>query len=135
MKKVGIRALSSEEWQLEGNLVLKEGKVYMPKDEELRVEIIQLHYDILVAGYRGKWKTTELVTRNYWWPGVTRNVGRYVEECDICQRIKNRTEILIVKLKLSEVPKRPQIYLIVDLITKLPLVAGNDAIKAESGRL
>ena len=107
MKKVGIRALSSEEWQLEGNLVLKEEKVYMPKDEELRVEIIQLHYDILVAGYRGKWKTTELVTRNYWWPGVTRNVGRYLEECDICQRMKNRTEILIGKLKLSEVPERP----------------------------
>ena len=135
MKKVGIRSLSSEEWQLEGNLVLKKGKVYILKDKELRVEIIQLHYDILVAGYRGKWKTTELVTRNYWWPGVTRNVGRYVEECDICQRMKNRTEILIGKLKLSEVPERPQIYLIVDLITKLPLVAGNDAIKAESSRL
>ena len=45
---------------------MKEGKLYIPKNEELRVEIIQLHYDILVAGYRGKWKIIELVTRNYW---------------------------------------------------------------------
>jgi len=46
-------------------LVLKEGKVYVPKDKELRVEIIQLHYDIPVAEHGGRWKTTELVTRNY----------------------------------------------------------------------
>ena len=84
MKKVGIRALSGEEWQLEGNLVRKKGKVYILKDKELRVEIIQLHYDILVAGHKEKWKTTELVTRNYWWPGVTRDVGRYIKGCDIC---------------------------------------------------
>ena len=40
MKKAGIRTLRGKEWQLEGDLVLKEGKVYVPKDEELRVEII-----------------------------------------------------------------------------------------------
>ena len=83
MKKAGIRALSGEEWQLERNLVLKKGKVYIPNNKELRVEIIQLHYNILVAGHGEKWKTTELVTRNYWWPGVTRDVRRYIEGCDI----------------------------------------------------
>jgi len=45
----------------------------------------------------------ELVTRNYWWPGVTRDIGRYIEECNIYQRIKNRTEEVTGKLKLSEV--------------------------------
>ena len=49
----------------------------------------------------------ELVTRNYWWPGVIRNVGKYMEECDMCQRMKNRMEILTEKLKLSEVPEKP----------------------------
>jgi len=51
MKKVGVRELRGNEWQIEGDLVLKEGKVYVPKNEELRAEVIQLHYDILVAGY------------------------------------------------------------------------------------
>jgi len=49
----------------------------------------------------------ELVTRNYWWPGVTRDVERYVKECNICQRMKNRTEEVAGKLKLSEVLKKP----------------------------
>jgi len=49
----------------------------------------------------------ELVTRNYWWPGVIKDVEKYVEECDICQRMKNRTEILAGKLKLSKVSEKP----------------------------
>ena len=31
--------------ELGEGLVLKEGRVYVPKDEKLRVEIIQLHHD------------------------------------------------------------------------------------------
>jgi len=54
--------------------------------------------------------------------------GRYVEGCDICQRMKNRTEEIAGKLKLSEVPVKPWTHLTVDFITKLPIVAGKDAI-------
>ncbi len=68
IKKAGIKIVRGEEWQLEEDLVLKKGKVYVMKDEKLKVEIIQLHHNILVAGYERKWKTTELITRNYWWP-------------------------------------------------------------------
>ncbi len=49
----------------------------------------------------------ELVTRNYWWPGITRDVRKYIEECDLYQRMKNKMEELAGKLKLSEVPKKP----------------------------
>ena len=40
MKKTEVRKLRGNEWKIEGDLVLKEGKVYVPKDEELRVEVI-----------------------------------------------------------------------------------------------
>ena len=55
----------------------------MPKDKALRVEIIQLHYDVSIAGYGGKQKMTELVMRNYWWSEVMKDMGKYVEGCDI----------------------------------------------------
>ena len=84
MKKAGIKKLRGEEWEIEEDLVLKEGKVYVLKDEELRMEIVWLYHDTLVAGHDERWKMTELVTRNYWWLGVTRDVGKYVERCDAC---------------------------------------------------
>jgi len=77
----------------------------------------------------------ELVTRNYWWPGVTRDVGKYVEGCNLCQRMKNRTEELAGKLKLSDVPQKMWTYLTVDFIMKLPVVAGKDVILVVCDRL
>ena len=127
MKKAKVRELRENEWQIEGDLMLKEGKMYVPRNK-LRAEIIQLYHDMLAAGHRGRWKTVELVTRNYWWLGVTRNIGRYVEGCNLCQRMKNRMEEVAGKLKLSEVPKKPWTHLIVYFITKLPIVAGKGAI-------
>ena len=40
MKKVGVRILRGDKWQIEEKLVLKEGKIYVQKEEKLRVEII-----------------------------------------------------------------------------------------------
>jgi len=135
MKKAGVKELRGNEWKIEGELVLKEGKVYVPKDEELRAEMIWLHHDVLTAGHGERWKMVELVTRNYWWPGVMRDVGKYVEGCNLCQRMKNRTEEPAGKLKLSEVPQKTWSHLTVDFITKLPIVAGKDAILVVCDRL
>ena len=66
---------------------------------------------------------------------MTRDVGKYVEGCDLCQRMKNRTEELAGKLKLSEVSQKMWLHLIVDFIMKLPVVAGKDAILVVCDRL
>jgi len=42
--------------------MLKEEKVYVPKDNKLRVEIIWLYHNTLVGGHRGQQKAVELVT-------------------------------------------------------------------------
>ena len=51
MKRVGVKTIREEKWQIEKGLVLKEGRVYVPKDKKLRVEIIRLHHDTPVAGH------------------------------------------------------------------------------------
>jgi len=66
MKKAGVKELWGNEWQIEENLVVQEEKVYIPKDEKLRTEVIQLHHDVPAAGHNRRWKTVELVMRNYW---------------------------------------------------------------------
>jgi len=52
--------------------------------EKLKEEVIQLHHDTLVGGYGRRWKTTELVTRNYWWPGIMKEVEKYIDGCNAC---------------------------------------------------
>ena len=54
IKKVRVKMLRNEKWQIEKGLVLKEGRVYVPKDEKLRVEIIWLHHDTPIVGHEGQ---------------------------------------------------------------------------------
>jgi len=48
----------------------------------------------------------ELVTRNFWWPGVMKEVKWYVEGYDVCQQNKNRTEQLAGKLMPNSIPEK-----------------------------
>jgi len=66
MKRAGVRMLRDKEWREVDGIMYKEGKVYVPKDEKLRAEIIRLHHDTPIGGHRGQWKTVELVTHNFW---------------------------------------------------------------------
>ena len=65
IKRAGVKVLRDEEWREYEGLMLKKRKVYVPKEEKLRAEIIRLHHDTPVGGHGGQWKTTELVTRNF----------------------------------------------------------------------
>ena len=40
MKKAEVKTLRDDEWKIEEDILLKEEKVYVPKNEELRVEVI-----------------------------------------------------------------------------------------------
>ena len=88
LKRAGIKMLKDEEWEVEDGIVMKEGRIYIPEGE-LRGEIIRLHHNTPVGGHGGRWKMAELVARNYWWPGLMKGIGKYVEGCDACQRHKN----------------------------------------------
>jgi len=60
IKQAGVKALRDKEWREINGVMYKEGKVYVLRDEKLRVKIIQLYHDTLVGGHRGQWKTIEL---------------------------------------------------------------------------
>jgi len=66
IKRAGVKMLRDKEWREENSIIYKEGKVYVPKDDILRAEIIRLHYDTPVGGHGGQWKMVELVTQNFW---------------------------------------------------------------------
>ena len=113
----------------------KEEKIYVPKDDKLRAEIIRLYHNTLVEGYGGQQKTIELVTRNFWWLGVTKEMKQYIEEYDFCQRNKNYTKQPVDKLISNSIPKRPWTHISADFITKLLLVQEYDSILVVVDRL
>ena len=53
MKWARVKMLQNEEWKEVNSVMHKEEKVYVPKDDKLRAEIIRLHHNMPVGEHRG----------------------------------------------------------------------------------
>jgi len=70
----------------------------------------------------------ELVSRNYWWPQMSRYIGQYVSTCDLCLRTKPIRQALVGELHPLRIPDSRWDMLSVDFIVELPLFSGHDAV-------
>jgi len=50
IKQAGVKMLQDEKWREVDGIMYKEGKVYVPKNNKLRAEIIRLYHDMPVGG-------------------------------------------------------------------------------------
>jgi hypothetical protein len=102
------------------NILLFKGLICIPDSDELKHGILSECHDQPTAGHFGIAKTHELVTRNYYWPGLRKYVKDYIAGCDICNRSKNSTHMPYGLLQSLPVPTTPWTSISVDFITQLP---------------
>ena len=51
IKQARVKMLRDKEWKEVDGIMYKKEKVYVPKNDKLRAEIIRLHHDMLVGGH------------------------------------------------------------------------------------
>jgi hypothetical protein len=63
-----------EDWKIEEidgrKTIFFKGKNYIPKDMELRRDIVKMYHDHKTAGHPGELETYNGIRQNYWWPGL-----------------------------------------------------------------
>jgi transposase InsO family protein len=125
------KALNSNDpqWNDHGDgIITYKNRIYIPPDPRLQNEIIHEHHDTIAAGHPGRYKTQELITRDYWWPRITQDVIKYVEGCESCQRTKVHRNKPHNPLHPHEIPTEPWEHISIDIIGPLPMSNGYDAI-------
>jgi transposase InsO family protein len=104
------------------------GKIYVPEDQALRLDILKLHHNTPIAGHPGREKTLELVQRSYTWPGMSTFVKEYTNRCERCARMKPSNLAPPGKLRPLELPNIPWAEVTADFTTDLPLSNGFNSI-------
>ena len=110
-------------------------RLYVPDNAELRVRLLRSRHDAPAAGHPGRDKTFELLTRSYFWPGMRRDVERFVANCHTCRRTKPRRHAPYGTLLPLPVPDHPWQDISMDFVVGLPESGGFDAIWVVVDRL
>ena len=91
-KDEGLIAASKAEgskYQFAANgTILVHGRVCVPKDEELRREILSEAHASMFSIHPGATKMYRDLKRYYQWVEMKRDVANWVVECDVCQLVK-----------------------------------------------
>ena len=127
LKKSLTKSVKSSKWTMENGLLYYRGKIYIP-GSDLCHKISALCHDTKLAGHPGRWKTLELISRNYWWPQMSRYVGKYVSTCNMCLCTKSICQPPFGELHPLPIPNSPWDTVSIDFIVKLPESNGKDAI-------
>jgi hypothetical protein len=118
-----------------GNQLHYTGCIYDPDSDPLRLRLLQDHHDPPTMGHPGRAKTLELISRNYYWPTLRKDVDRFVRNCHTCRRTKATRHAPYGALKPLPVPHHPWQHVSVDFVTGLPISEGYVAICAVVCRL
>jgi hypothetical protein len=100
----------------------------VPSDVSLRTEIIRLTHDVPHMGHPGIKKTIELISQNYRWLSLRREVTDYVKTCLPCQQTKIFPSKVTGLLNLLPTSKEPWEQVTADFIVELPESQGYDAV-------
>ena len=88
---------------------------------QLKLRFIQKFHDEPVAGHPGKTKTYEILSRFYYWPGIIKDVKRFVKNCYGCKKSKTTKNKYHGVLKPLPVPDKRRVHISIDFIIDLPV--------------
>jgi RNase H-like domain found in reverse transcriptase/Reverse transcriptase (RNA-dependent DNA polymerase)/Integrase zinc binding domain/Chromo (CHRromatin Organisation MOdifier) domain/Integrase core domain len=109
-------------------IVLRDGLVYVPNNDSIKLKILKSRHDSVTAGHPGQAKTLELVTRDYFWPNMRQFVNKYTRSCDTCSRTKVPKHKPHGPLHPLPVPPKAWSSVSMDFIVELPESDGFNAV-------
>ncbi|KAF8755411.1 hypothetical protein RHS01_05099 [Rhizoctonia solani] len=97
------------------------------QDYDWEEDLLWEFHNSPLAGHPGQQRTLELLSCNYWWPGMKSSAKEWVKCCPTCQA-NCCAHNPVIALKPLEVPPFPFHTISYDFITGFPKSEGHDAI-------
>ena len=106
-------------WE-ENGLVYMDGRIYVPNSHKIKERILQENHEPLDIGHPEQQQMINLIKRNYWWPGIKKNIKKYVQGCFKCQQNKVQHMKKVGELHPLTILEGPWKEISIDIIGPLP---------------
>ncbi|KAF8748806.1 hypothetical protein RHS01_10558 [Rhizoctonia solani] len=116
-----------KDYKMEAGLLFYQGCIVVPDVGSLRTDLLQIFHNSPLASHPGWQQTLELVSRNYYWPGIRADTYWHVDSCEICQRIQ-KPKYASIPLQPLELLSQPWQHVSYNMIVDLPKDGTNNSI-------
>jgi len=99
-------------------------RIWIPDFEPLRTELMQRTHDSILTGHPGRDATLAILSRRFFWPGISQDVRKFTNNCHVCGRITTWRDKRWGLLKPLSVPNRMWREISMDHIIGLPPARG-----------
>jgi len=124
---------TDKSWAIEHGILTHNHKVYVP--ESCRNRLLTIHHDSPNAGHKGIKPTTEIISRNYYFPKSATFIRNWIESCHDCICSKTGRHKPYGLLQPLPIAAGPWKSISMDFIVKLPISNGFDSILVVVDRL
>ena len=117
----------NSQFRIVDNLAYLQERLYVPEGP-LRLQALANCHDAKLAGHYGQRKTSELVNRKFYWPGMASMIKDYCDSCWTCAQAKTPRHLPHGPLMPLPIPDRPWSCVAMDFLTDLPVSGGFSTI-------
>ena len=128
LQKLLIAADAEKHYTLTAGVLRYKGRILIGNDEDLKHQLIDSLHSSAVGGHSGIVANYQRIKRLFYWPGMKKDVEKFITECPVCQRAK--AEHCQYPGLLDPLPLRDMAWahLTMDFIEGLPKSSGKEVI-------
>ena len=89
----------------ENGVLYYKDRVCVPYDNDLRKAILEEPHSGPFAIHPGSTKMYQDLKMSFWWFGMKRDVSEFVTKCLMCQRVKEKHQVLSGLLQPIKIPE------------------------------
>ena len=84
---------SLSDWRFSDSFLYFKNCLYIPATA--RHDLVSSVHSSLAAGHGGFFSTYTLLSWDYWWPGMSSFIRRFIAGCTLCQQMKVNTDLTV----------------------------------------
>ncbi|XP_042950090.1 uncharacterized protein LOC122282205 [Carya illinoinensis] len=116
-------------------LLLYKNRLYIPDQMEFKNKLLELTHSSPWGGHSGYDKSAHRMRRDFYWPGMKRDLKQFTRACDLCQRVKADNFLPNGLLQPLPIPSQPWTQISMDFIEGLPNSHGYNSLWVVVDRL
>lgn len=88
LQKQLVQPNTEKHYTLTAGVLRYKGRIYIGNTVELRQQLIKSLHASAVGGHSGIVANYQRIKRLFYWPGMKKDVEKFISECAVCQRAK-----------------------------------------------